>query len=87
MNSFRRNQLQIHFPFSVVSCPGIPQPANGQEITYSSGSKSHGSVAAFICNTGFYLNGTSTLTCGDGSRSSAIGAWSGTEPTCIQSKT
>ena len=54
-------------------------------MKYSSDSKIHGSTANFSCNPGFNLTSTSRLTCGHGA--GANGTWSGTEPTCVRSKT
>ena len=40
----------------------------------------HGATATYSCNEGYYLNGVSTRTCGDGT--GTMGSWSGSAPSC-----
>ena len=40
----------------------------------------YSATATYSCDEGFYLNGASTRTCGDGT--GKIGSWSGSEPSC-----
>jgi hypothetical protein len=75
--------LSIFLCFSVVSCPALTRPTNGEEIVLTE-NNNYNSTATFICSTGFHLNGSSSLTC-NGDSSSATGSWSRSEPTC-QSK-
>jgi len=53
-------------------------------IAYSSGDSStfdHGVTATHMCNTGFFLEGTSVRTCqGDGVN--VVGSWTGAHPAC-----
>ena len=57
-----------------VDCGGLGDPDNGQVVT--SGGTILGSVAIYICNDGFNLDGSSMRTC------QPDGTWSGNEPTC-----
>ncbi|XP_078581988.1 E-selectin-like [Branchiostoma floridae x Branchiostoma japonicum] len=55
-----------------VQCPEFTSIANG----IVSGSNSYGESTTFSCNTGYNLDGSSTLTC------QSTGTWSGSPPTC-----
>ncbi|XP_035662200.1 macrophage mannose receptor 1-like [Branchiostoma floridae] len=59
---------------AVGKCPELTAPTNGA----MNGSNSYGDVVTFICNTGYNLVGSSTLTC-----LSSL-AWSGNPPTCAR---
>ena len=62
------------FPHSVNVCPTLVPPANGNLVLSGN---TFGETAGYTCNTGFILEGDSTLTCG------GDGQWSGS-PTCLQ---
>ncbi|XP_019618629.1 PREDICTED: sushi, von Willebrand factor type A, EGF and pentraxin domain-containing protein 1-like [Branchiostoma belcheri] len=55
-----------------VACGALSSPAHGS----ISGSHYYGDRVTFSCSSGYYLQGSSSLTCG------ANGQWSGTQPTC-----
>ncbi len=55
-------------------------------VAYSSGSTApydYGTVATYTCNTGYFLSGIATRTCG-GDGSSVTGAFSGVDPFCTR---
>ena len=57
--------------------------ASNGSVNYSVGdmdSLVYGTEAAYSCNTGFFLMGESSRTCGG---NSVDGDWNGTEPTCV----
>ncbi|XP_060586067.1 sushi, von Willebrand factor type A, EGF and pentraxin domain-containing protein 1-like [Ruditapes philippinarum] len=54
-------------------CPDLPDPDSGTLIVTTTGSVT---TATFTCQTGYYLSGDFTLTCG------TDGAWSSDAPTC-----
>lgn len=56
-------------------CPRLPNPANGRVIQPNP--IVEGSVARYICNTGYELIEESTRTC-------RSGVWSGNTPTCVR---
>ena len=60
--------------FRVSDC-GNPSPANGQANTPDG--TTYGSAATITCDSGYVLNGSSYLTCRNGSN------WSDT-PTCVR---
>ena len=61
-------------PFStVVMCPTLVAPANGSLVLSGN---TFGETANYTCNTGFILEGDSTLTCG------GDGQWTGSPPVC-----
>ena len=65
-------------PFStVVMCPTLVAPANGSLVLSGN---TFGETASYTCNTGFILEGDSTLTCG------GDGQWSGSPPVCNRKK-
>lgn len=61
-------------PPLVVECPALPQPDNGL-VTLSG--VTFGSLATYVCNAGFVLDGNVQRTC------LATGEWSGSDPSCI----
>ena len=61
------------FPHSVVMCPTLVAPANGNLVLSGN---TFGETASYTCDTGFILEGYSTLTCG------GDGQWSGILPVC-----
>ena len=72
--------------FAAIECPALTADPNGG-LSYSSvdqtGPFAIGTVATFMCNTGFSLNGAlATLTCADDDEADDIGTWGGTEPAC-----
>ncbi len=81
----RFSPLTIHV-FSnqpALMCTNLPAPDNGIVI-YSTDTTSpydFGTVATYICDTGFGLTGEATQTC-DGYDSSPIGVWSGQASIC-----
>ena len=54
-------------------CPTLDDPANGNLVLSGN---TVGETADYTCNTGFILEGDSTLTCGED------GQWSGSPPVC-----
>ncbi len=61
------------FTTTVSQCPSLNSPLNGRVTTSS---RAIGDTAAYSCNNGYALTGSSTRTCQSG------GVWSGNEPTC-----
>ena len=61
------------FPHSDNVCPTLVPPANGNLVLSGN---TVGETASYTCNTGFILEGDSTLTCGED------GQWSGSPPVC-----
>ncbi|XP_035669071.1 P-selectin-like [Branchiostoma floridae] len=61
-------------------CPVLTATANGVR-TPATGSNFYTDMITFTCDTGYQLNGVSTLTC------QADGTWSGNAPTCTSSGT
>ena len=64
-------------------CDTPPVLTNGQ-IIFSNDTTSpyeFGTVATYVCDTGFSLIGETTRTC-DGDDSSPIGMWTGNDPSC-----
>jgi hypothetical protein len=72
------------FSISLVTCHALSKPLNGGQIALTD-DNNYNSTATFKCSTGFNLNGSLSLTC-RGDHSSANGNWTGSEPTCSQSK-
>ncbi len=70
---------------SVLICTSLPTPDNGR-IIYSIDSTSlyeFGTVATYVCDSGFGLSGgVISSTCG-GDDSDPVGTWSGTAPSCL----
>lgn len=69
------HSLWLHYfsPSSVITCPPLPSPDNGQVNTPS---QEVGSVANYSCNEGYNLEGVETRTC------LQDGSWSGDPPVC-----
>ncbi|XP_064387965.1 uncharacterized protein LOC135336171 isoform X3 [Halichondria panicea] len=69
----------------VLICTSLPTPDNGR-IIYSIDSTSlyeFGTVATYVCDSGFGLSGgVISSTCG-GDDSDPVGTWSGTAPSCL----
>ena len=63
------------FPLEPVTCPDLDNPGNGAVTVNGT---SPGDTATYSCNTGFELEGTDTVTCGDN------GTWSAGPPVCIR---
>ena len=62
-------------PATAISCGPPPDaPANGQNGTFNN--TTFMSTVTYSCNTGYNLQGSSTLTC------NASGQWSPSVPTC-----
>ncbi len=70
----------IHYWFNPLSLPVVclPLPAlnNGIVSYYNDSTLGLDTVATYICNTGYNLNGETTRTCG------SDGSWSGSAPVC-----
>ena len=65
-------------PFStVVMCPTLVAPANGSLVLSGN---TFGETANYTCDTGFILEGDSTLTCG------SDGQWIGSPLVCNRKK-
>ena len=64
---------RISFPHPAVMCPSLLDPINGA-VTWTS--LTEGSVATYVCDDGFELEGNMTRTC------ESSGMWSGEEPMC-----
>ena len=62
------------FLITVVTCPPLIDPENGM-VTFS---QNVGDVATYMCNGGFYLNGSMTRLC------QSNGMWSDEAPLCIR---
>ena len=80
---FKQRWDQDLFLYStVIVCPGLSAPSNGQ-VSYTAADSTYyyGTVATYTCLVGFGRNGIGTSTCG-GDGSSTTGVWSGTPPTC-----
>ena len=58
---------------SSAVCPHLHDPTNGD---VSVATYFVGGIASYMCNPGYDLDGSSSLTCQSNQR------WSGTEPTC-----
>ena len=71
--------LSINFfpsPLSlVVDCGSPPAPSNGGTSSTVT-STTFNTMVSYVCDTGFILSGTSSITC------QASGQWSGEGPTC-----
>ena len=63
-----------------IPCSDSPQLRNGDVLVKDEDS-TYNQIAWFRCYNGFYLNGSTTLTC---NRTSNVvqGSWSGPTPTC-----
>ncbi|XP_066275348.1 low-density lipoprotein receptor-related protein 8-like [Branchiostoma lanceolatum] len=57
-----------------IQCPSLTAPANG--VMDSAGANAYQDVVTFTCNSGYRLNGASSVTC------QADETWSGSVPTC-----
>ncbi|CAH1258061.1 LRP6 [Branchiostoma lanceolatum] len=57
-----------------IQCPSLTAPANG--VMDSAGANAYQDVVTFTCNSGYRLNGASSVTC------QADETWSGPVPTC-----
>ena len=68
-----RGSTNCFISFSVVNCGPLTSPSHGQ---VSATSTTFGSVASYICDTGYNLQGPDIRTC------QVDGIWSGTNPTC-----
>ena len=66
--------VPIMFLIAVVTCPPLIDPENGM-VTFS---QNVGDVATYMCNDGFYLNGSMTRLC------QSNGMWSDEAPLCIR---
>ncbi len=84
------NIIIIFFCYKIIKinvdhmCFDPPLFANGQ-IIFSTDTTSpfdFGTLATYICDTGFSLSGNVARTC-TGDDSSPVGIWSGGDPTCI----
>ena len=60
--------------FVVVECGGLDNPTNGTVMTNPG--TNYTSIATYICDPGFFLEGEPTRTC------LGTGTWSGSQPTC-----
>ncbi|CAH1270695.1 ZAN [Branchiostoma lanceolatum] len=58
-----------------VQCPRLSAPTNGERAP-STGATSYQDVVTFTCDSGYQLNGASSVTC------QADGSWTDPEPTC-----
>ncbi len=66
-------------------CNSLPTPDNGRIIypTDSTSPYEFGTVATYVCSSGFGLSGgVISSTCG-GDDSDPVGTWSGTAPSCL----
>jgi hypothetical protein len=57
-----------------AACPNVTDPTNG---TVVASGYTYGENATFSCDSGFDLDGNSTITCG-------LGTWDSTFPTCVK---
>ena len=65
-------------------CTGLPSPDNGS-IIYPTGTTSpyeFGTVATYMCDTGFGIDGGDVLRTCHGYGLSPMGTWTGTAPRC-----
>ena len=67
-------RLVNFFLFAVVDCGALQAPANGAVMTNPG--TNFTSIATYICDPGFFLEGEPTRTC------PATGNWTGSQPTC-----
>ena len=71
------NLIFFHTYFSFLAkCPDLSDPDSGTLTVTTTGSVT---TATFTCQTGYYLSGDFTLTCG------SDGSWSSDVPTCSES--
>lgn len=56
-------------------CPVLAAPNNG--VVAGTGTRAFGTVAIYLCNTGYFLVGSATATCAAGAM------WTGTTPQCV----
>ena len=69
----------------VITCPLLKNLKNGT-IVYSSEQESRfdiGTVATYICDQGYVLNGTTLRACMEDDRIDTVGEWSRDAPTCL----
>ncbi len=71
----RCTMVTISYHLLTVVCLSLTPPTNGV-ISYSDTTLGNGTVATYICTTGYTLIGDTTRTCG------SDGMWSGFAPTC-----
>ena len=69
--------------FTGITCPPLENLLNGQFSYSPSQENPIGTVATFICDQGYLLDGNSTRVCMDDDRADTIGVWSGEDPTCL----
>ena len=66
-------------------CTSLSTPDNGRIIYFTDATSPYefGTVATYVCNSGFGLSGgVAVRTCG-GDDSDPAGTWSGTAPSCL----
>ncbi|XP_064386632.1 sushi, von Willebrand factor type A, EGF and pentraxin domain-containing protein 1-like [Halichondria panicea] len=63
-----------------VQCPELPSILNGS-IEYVGDALS--TMATYMCNDSFYLNGDNNRNCTIGEARTSIGMWTGQEPQCV----
>ena len=69
---------------AAVMCASLPPPTNGQILYFNDSTTpyDHGTVANYICNTGFGIaGGDVNRVCSDDDKNT-IGEWTRTTPTC-----
>ena len=75
--------MLVYLSFTAIICSSLPVINNGV-IRYSTDTTDafdYATVATYVCNEAFFLDGVENRTCnGDGS--STTGGWSGTAPVC-----
>ena len=72
--TFSKNFIFYFFFCAEIKCPDLSRPSNG---VLTVNSISVGSTANFSCNSGYFLVGEPSLTCG------GDGTWSAEPPQCI----
>ncbi len=77
------NACFLSHAHAAIICSSLPIINNGV-IRYSpdtTGAFNYATVATYICNEGFFLDGVENRTCG-GDGSSTTGGWTETAPVC-----
>ena len=53
-----------------------------KSLTYSQDNLTVGTVATYVCDTGYLLTGSPTQQCMENDQGGLVGVWNGTVPTC-----
>ena len=64
----------VRYPFSIADC-GKPNNISDGNVS-AEGGTTYGEKATYICNKGYYINGSATVAC-------TTNGWNDTAPACI----